>query len=143
MRLSPLRVPAFLSLLFSPLLLHVSAQSTSASASSTITNSSTPTPTPTPTPTLSANLTTFLATSLYNATSVSYSGSQGIPFTTLVPTVFNVTSTLPTPTASSSPSPSPTPIVLTTQITPAFGVLGAILILTGLPSAFWGHKNRW
>ncbi|KAJ3563210.1 hypothetical protein NP233_g9088 [Leucocoprinus birnbaumii] len=28
-------------------------------------------------------------------------------------------------------------------VDPGFGVLGAILILTGLPSAFWGHKNRW
>jgi hypothetical protein len=33
--------------------------------------------------------------------------------------------------------------MLDTRITPAFGVLGAILIITGLPSAFWGHKNRW
>ncbi|KAG2739782.1 hypothetical protein P692DRAFT_201729109, partial [Suillus brevipes Sb2] len=42
-----------------------------------------------------------------------------------------------------SASPTPTPIVLATRITPAFGVLGAILIITGLPSAFWGHENRW
>ncbi|KAG6334494.1 hypothetical protein ID866_4589, partial [Astraeus odoratus] len=49
--------------------------------------------------------------------------------------------TIPTPTATSTPTQ--TPIALDTRITPAFGVLGAILILTGLPSAFWGHKNRW
>ncbi|KXN81136.1 hypothetical protein AN958_06090 [Leucoagaricus sp. SymC.cos] len=72
---------------------------------------------------------------------------------TVVPTTFNVTFTL-TPTATSSSasasadtsatsSPSPAPIVLDTRVDPAFGVLGAILILTGLPSAFWGHKNRW
>lgn len=136
MRPPPARAYAVLSLLSSSLLLHVSAQSTSAPANSS-TNASTPTSSP------SSNLTTFLATSSYTATSISYSGSQGIPFTTVVPTIFNVTSTLPTPTASASASPSPTPIVLATEISPAFGVLGAILILTGLPSAFWGHKNRW
>ncbi|EAU92662.1 hypothetical protein CC1G_01707 [Coprinopsis cinerea okayama7 len=76
--------------------------------------------------------------------------------TTVVPNVFNVTYTL-TPSATSSQEPSstadpsasasasetPEPIVLDTRLDPAFGVLGAILILTGLPSAFWGHKNRW
>lgn len=135
----PLR---FLSLLFSSLLLHVSAQSTSSPANSTTTTSSS-IPSSTQTPTPSSNLTTFLATSSYATTIVSHSGTQDITFTTVVPTVYNVTSTLPTPTASTSASPSPTPIVLATEITPAFGVLGAILILTGLPSAFWGHKNRW
>ena len=30
-----------------------------------------------------------------------------------------------------------------TRVTPAFAVLGVILVLTGIPSAFWGHKNRW
>ena len=149
MRPAPVRVCAFLSLLFSSLLL-VSAQSTSTPANSTITSSSSEssqTPTSTPTPTPSANLTTFLVTSSYTTTSASLSGSQEIPFTTVVPIVYNVTSTLPTPTAaanaSASATPSPTPIVLATEISPAFGVLGAILILTGLPSAFWGHKNRW
>ena len=137
MRPPPIHVFAFLSLLFSSLLLHVSAQSSSAPANS---SSST-----TQTPTHSANLTTFLATSSYTTTSVSFSGSQSIPITTVVPTIYNVTSTLPIPTTSTttSPTPTPTPIMLATEITPAFGVLGAILILTGLPSAFWGHKNRW
>ncbi|KAK7468785.1 hypothetical protein VKT23_003286 [Stygiomarasmius scandens] len=70
-------------------------------------------------------------------------------FTTVVPTTFNVTVT-PTPTstsdnstASATASATPEPIVLDTRLDPAFGVLGVILILTGLPSAFWGHKNRW
>ncbi|KAG8219724.1 hypothetical protein J3R82DRAFT_692 [Butyriboletus roseoflavus] len=138
MRPPPVRVYAFLSLLFSSFLLHVSAQSTSAPANSTTTASSSTSTSPP-----SSNLTTFLATSSYTATTTSYSGSQGIPFTTVVPTIYNVTSTLPTPTASTSASATPTPIVLATEITPAFGVLGVILILTGLPSAFWGHKNRW
>lgn len=62
---------------------------------------------------------------------------------TVVPTTYNVTSTFASPTATSSATPTPTPIVLATKITPAFGVLGAVLVLTGLPSAFWGHKNRW
>ena len=30
-----------------------------------------------------------------------------------------------------------------TRVTPAFAVLGAILVITGIPSTFWGHKNRW
>jgi hypothetical protein len=68
-----------------------------------------------------------------------------------VTSVFNVsvtatpTSSSSTSSASSSASASATanPAVLQTKLDPAFGVLGAILILTGLPSAFWGHKNRW
>ncbi|KIJ68563.1 hypothetical protein HYDPIDRAFT_24823 [Hydnomerulius pinastri MD-312] len=125
-------------LLSSSVILHVSAQSTTTRTNSQSAASST---TPTPTPT--QNLTTFLTTSSYTTTSVSQSGNREVTLTTVVPTVYNVTSTLPSPTTSASTSPSPTPIVLATQITPAFGVLGAILILTGLPSAFWGHKNRW
>ncbi|RXW15326.1 hypothetical protein EST38_g10525 [Candolleomyces aberdarensis] len=67
---------------------------------------------------------------------------------TVVPAVFNVTYTLtpsatPTSNDTASASPTPEPIVLDTRVDPAFGVLGVILILTGLPSAFWGHKNRW
>ncbi|KAI6119797.1 hypothetical protein EV401DRAFT_2057014 [Pisolithus croceorrhizus] len=71
------------------------------------------------------------------------SGSQNVTIATVVPTAYNVTSTFASPTATSSTTPTATPIVLDTKITPAFGVLGAVLVLTGLPSAFWGHKNRW
>ncbi|KAF9229170.1 hypothetical protein BS17DRAFT_792151 [Gyrodon lividus] len=124
-------------LLSSSLFPHVSAQSSTAPTNSQRATSTTPSSTS------SANITTFLATSSYTTASVSHSGSQNVTFTTIVPTVYNATSTLPTPTTSTSASPSPTPIVLATEITPAFAVLGAILILTGLPSAFWGHKNRW
>ncbi|TRM66453.1 hypothetical protein BD626DRAFT_614156 [Schizophyllum amplum] len=46
-----------------------------------------------------------------------------------------------TPSATESPNADNT--FLDTKIDPAFGVLGALLILTGLPSTFWGHKNRW
>ncbi|KAI0320363.1 hypothetical protein OF83DRAFT_1053207 [Amylostereum chailletii] len=82
------------------------------------------------------------------------SGNQNIPLTTSVQTALNLTSTLtPTSTSAASISPSasasasasatPAPITLDTTLDPAFGVLGALLILTGLPSAFLGHKNRW
>lgn len=118
------------------LFFQVSAQSTNQTTASS-----------SPSPTVSANVTTFLTTSSYTLTSVSHSGNIATTITTVLPTVYNATSTIhansSTPTSTSSSSPTPTPIVLATRITPAFGVLGAILIITGLPSAFWGHKNRW
>jgi hypothetical protein len=43
------------------------------------------------------------------------------------------------PSASASAVPNN---VLATKLDPAFGVLGAVLIITGVPSAFFGHKNR-
>ncbi|KAJ7169773.1 hypothetical protein C8R46DRAFT_210667 [Mycena filopes] len=82
-------------------------------------------------------------------TSAVRSGSVTVSET--FPTSFNVTIS-PSRTASPSPSVSPSASasasavpsnVLATRIDPAFGVLGAILILTGVPSAFFGHKNRW
>ncbi|KAG8898867.1 hypothetical protein FRB99_007090 [Tulasnella sp. 403] len=66
--------------------------------------------------------------------------------------VFSATTVLvetytPTPTfSSSSSSPSPTEppsIHLDTKVNGAFAVAGVLLILSGLPMAFWGHKNRW
>ncbi|KAH7928519.1 hypothetical protein BV22DRAFT_1082819 [Leucogyrophana mollusca] len=111
------------------LFLGVSAQSTSTNTTS-------------PSPTVSPNVTVVLTTSSFTTTSVSHSGNREATITEVLPTVINATETL-SPSPTSSTSPSPTPIVLETKITPAFGVLGAILILTGLPSAFWGHKNRW
>lgn len=125
-------------LLCSSLFFQVAAQSTNQTTAS----SGTPSPT-----TSVVNVTTFLTTSSYTLTSVSHSGNIATTITTVLPTVYNATSTIhansSTPTSSASASPTPTPIVLATRITPAFGVLGAILIITGLPSAFWGHKNRW
>ncbi|KAH9022919.1 hypothetical protein EDB85DRAFT_2134636 [Lactarius pseudohatsudake] len=53
------------------------------------------------------------------------------------------TPTSTTNASASTSSPSASPTVLATKIDPAFGVLGTVLILTGLPSAFLGHKNRW
>ncbi|KAJ7293471.1 hypothetical protein C8J57DRAFT_1429272 [Mycena rebaudengoi] len=81
-------------------------------------------------------------------TSVTRSGSR--TFSTVLTSVFDVTVTIshaPSSTSSSpsaSPSPSgPPSTILDTKLDPAFGVLGAILIITGVPSAFFGHKNRW
>ncbi|KAH9947927.1 hypothetical protein B0H21DRAFT_297027 [Amylocystis lapponica] len=108
--------------------------------------SSTPAPssssaTPSPSTTLS------LTTGSYVITSVEQSGGRNITLSAVVPTTYNVTVTLsPTasaPTNTTSATPSAPPIVLDTVIDPAFGVLGALLILTGIPSAFLGHKNRW
>ncbi|KAH6916833.1 hypothetical protein BKA70DRAFT_314444 [Coprinopsis sp. MPI-PUGE-AT-0042] len=100
-------------------------------------------------PSISLSLTTGSVT-LIVPTTISGRPTQ---VTTAVPGVFNVTRTItPPPTSSSaeplasssaSAEPTPEPIVLDTRVDPAFGVLGVILILTGLPSAFWGHKNRW
>ncbi|KAH9937181.1 uncharacterized protein B0H18DRAFT_1081441 [Fomitopsis serialis] len=83
------------------------------------------------------------------------SGGNTITFSTSLPvSTFNVTVTA-TSTASASASSNSSAAAasasaaaeaartLDTQIDPAFGVLGALLILTGLPSAFLGHKNRW
>ncbi|KAI0830608.1 hypothetical protein BC628DRAFT_1500454 [Trametes gibbosa] len=102
------------------------------------------------TPPVSLSLTTSTTT----ITTTIRSGNQNIPITTAVPTVFNVTVT-PTPTstsissasasasASATTSAAPDFSKLDTHVDPGFGVLGALLILTGLPSAFLGHKNRW
>ncbi|KAA1468283.1 hypothetical protein DENSPDRAFT_387938 [Dentipellis sp. KUC8613] len=104
-----------------------------------------------PSSTPSASVTVFTESTTVPVTSFSRSGTTSIPVaTTSVATQVNVTSSLPpTPTSnasastSASTSPSPSPYVLETKVDPAFGVLGAILILTGLPSTFLGHKNRW
>jgi hypothetical protein len=86
-------------------------------------------------------------TSSFTSTSLATSGSQTLAIVNVYSTVVNVTLTIaaPTPTvnASASSTPTPNPTVLATKIDPAFGVLGTVLILTGLPSAFLGHKNRW
>ncbi|KAF8349786.1 hypothetical protein F5887DRAFT_942389 [Amanita rubescens] len=89
-----------------------------------------------------------LTTSLETLTLATHSGNQTIQLVTVIPIVFNVSitsTTSATPTASSTApaTPTPAPIILDTKIDPAFAVLGVLLILTGIPSAFWGHKNRW
>ena len=104
----------------------------------TTSNSSSPTPPP------SVSLSISTATLVSNV----LSGSRTLQITS----VFPVTNTYPlsssstgTPTSTTSPTvtSSPAPIRLDTKLDPGFGVLGALLILTGIPSAFLGHKNRW
>ncbi|KAI0652145.1 hypothetical protein C8Q79DRAFT_1019314 [Trametes meyenii] len=108
-------------------------------------NGSSPTPTQTNTPSVSLSLTTGLTT----FTTTVHSGNQNVPVTSTVPITFNVTVTPSQSTSTSSASASATTSAvpdftkLDTHLDPGFGVLGALLILTGLPSAFLGHKNRW
>lgn len=118
----------------------VSAQSPTVSSPAP---SSTPTNSPTPYVTQSTTFATI--------TTTIHSGNQNIPITTTIPVILNITVT-PTPTAtvanatssaSASASATPLSLALDTKIDGAFGVLGALLILTGIPSAFLGHKNRW
>ncbi|EMD41996.1 hypothetical protein CERSUDRAFT_110537 [Gelatoporia subvermispora B] len=81
------------------------------------------------------------------------SGNSNIVTTTNIPVLLNATILVtPTPTAttntssattSASASATPDPLRLDTKLDPAFGVLGALLILTGIPCTFYGHKNRW
>ncbi|KAG6911520.1 hypothetical protein DXG01_011822 [Tephrocybe rancida] len=107
--------------------------------------SSSPTPTPSPSPSLSLSLTTSTLATTFTTRTL----NQNSVVTTALPTTFNVTRTVSatssssSSTTSASASPTPPPIVLNTKLDPAFAVLGALLIITGLPSAFWGHKNRW
>ncbi|CCL98299.1 uncharacterized protein FIBRA_00293 [Fibroporia radiculosa] len=118
-----------------------SPTSTSPTSSSTTANS-----TVTPAPTSYS-----LATSYVTIATTILSNNQNISVSTVLPVVYNATVTSNTTANASqttngttaSGSATPTPIVLDTTIDPAFGVLGALLILTGLPCVFLGHKNRW
>ncbi|KAG8681523.1 hypothetical protein FRC08_015577, partial [Ceratobasidium sp. 394] len=151
--LVPLRATALVGLAALALPSLVSAQGTSSSqASSTVTNSqvsSTPTATnstTSPSPTVTFTDVSTIAPVL---TTRSISRSSSVQTLSSVATVIRVSYTL-TPsttastTASATPSATSTPSIhLDTRVDPTFGVLGALLILTGLPTAFWGHKNRW
>ncbi|KAJ3854093.1 hypothetical protein EV368DRAFT_63569 [Lentinula lateritia] len=135
-----MRFRTLLGFLSFPVLLSVvAAQSTSSSTNSSNSASSTS----------SASVSLSLTTATTTETTAVSSNNQISSFTTVVTTVFNVSVTATPTSASSSVSASASasatadPTVLQTRLDPAFGVLGAILILTGLPSAFWGHKNRW
>lgn len=75
-----------------------------------------------------------------------------IPVITAVPLTSTIASTTAssllsaattTPDATASDLSSSNNLPLRTTIDPAFGVLGAILVITGLPMAFYGHRNRW
>jgi hypothetical protein len=123
-------------LLYASLILSASAQSTSSAA---------------PASTISPSVTVIPERTSFTSTTVVSSGSQTLAIVNVLPTVYNVTLTIaqPSPTtnssvnATASATHTPSPTVLATKIDPAFGVLGTVLILTGLPSAFLGHKNRW
>ncbi|KAI8980716.1 hypothetical protein BD414DRAFT_464992 [Trametes punicea] len=110
--------------------------------------------TPSPSPSSSGVASLSLTTSSTTITTTLRSGNQNIPLTTAIPVVFNVTvsptqsanasaTSTSSAQASATTSAAPDYTKLDTHIDPAFGVLGALLILTGLPSAFLGHKNRW
>ncbi|KIO22974.1 hypothetical protein M407DRAFT_27545 [Tulasnella calospora MUT 4182] len=70
---------------------------------------------------------------------------SGVVFTA---TSYIMETYIPTPTASNAAAASPTSteppsIHLETKVNGAFAMAGVLLILTGLPMTFWGHKNRW
>ncbi|KAG5735954.1 hypothetical protein E4T56_gene1925 [Termitomyces sp. T112] len=129
----------------------ISSSSSASSTSSFPSSTSSPAPSSSPSPLLSLSLTTANVTTTLSTRTL----NQNTLITTVLPTTFNVTrtvsqtssssssSSVASSTSSSSASPTPTPIILDTKLDPAFAVLGALLIITGLPSAFWGHKNRW
>lgn len=105
------------------------------------------------TATFTESISLSLTTGSTTITTTTRSGNNNVPLTTVVPTTFNVTFS-PSPTSSEPSSTSSVAASTTTSAPPdytqldthldaGFGVLGAILILTGLPSAFLGHKNRW
>ena len=105
--------------------------------------------------TSSASTSLSLTTSYTPLVTTIQSDNRNITISTAVPvSTYNVTVTASPTSSSLSASESAAAAAsqsaaaeaartLDTQIDPAFGVLGALLILTGLPSAFLGHKNRW
>ncbi|KAG8842641.1 hypothetical protein FRB96_004944 [Tulasnella sp. 330] len=101
-----------------------------------------------PTPVSIAATTTVVQTTIASTLSLTIAQSSGRASTVTV-VVEELTSSYvvtytPTPTMSATPTPTTTPSVhLDTRVNVAWGVTGALLIITGLPMAFWGHKNRW
>jgi hypothetical protein len=96
----------------------------------------------TPSSTISLSISTATSVSNLVSGSLTVQVSSVFPVTYTYPLSHSSTTT-PTPTAPASEASSPAQIRLDTKLDPGFGVLGAILILTGIPSAFLGHKNRW
>ncbi|KIP12493.1 hypothetical protein PHLGIDRAFT_124031 [Phlebiopsis gigantea 11061_1 CR5-6] len=113
-------------------------------------NSTSPASSP-PAATSSASPLLSLTTSSFTSSFTTRSGTSLATLPTVVPTIFNVTvtptasstSSVPSNSTTASATPTPDPRQLQTKIDPGFGVLGALLIITGIPSAFLGHKNRW
>lgn len=121
------RVSALLGL---ALLATVDAQSSSSSSSQT------------PSPSVSLSISTTTSVSNVVSGTRTLQISSVFPVTYTYSPSFSSTGT-PTPTVSPTATSSPAPIRLDTKLDPGFGVLGGLLILTGIPSAFLGHKNRW
>ena len=96
--------------------------------------------------TLSASLSTGVATQTTPVLVPAGGNNNQLSTTSFITTT--VTTTVPVLVSYSvavepTAAPTPPPVLLNTHLDPAFGVLGALLVLTGIPTAFWGHKNRW
>lgn len=128
--------------------------------SSTVSNANSAGPTSSTAPppastTVISTITTTLASGQSLPSSLTASASQNgsvyyIPVITAIPLSSSTTSTAaPSSTTAATATTSPlvrssdSALPLHTIIDPAFGVLGALLILAGLPMAFYGHRNRW
>ncbi|CDU23805.1 uncharacterized protein SPSC_02434 [Sporisorium scitamineum] len=138
------------------------AQPSSTLSSSGAASSTGPTSTSAAAPsstTVVSTITTTLSRGQSLPTSLTASASSSgsvwyIPVTTAIPVISNATSasasssapaatTTANATASASQTSADNALPLHTIIDPAFGVLGVILIIVGLPMAFYGHRNRW
>ncbi|KAG8755459.1 hypothetical protein FRC12_010880, partial [Ceratobasidium sp. 428] len=133
---------------------YVSAQGTSSQATSFVMNSqSSAAPTATNSVASPAPTVTFTDVSSVVPVLTTRSVSRSVSSTQTLSSVATVirvsytltpSSTIASTTASATPSATAAASIhLDTRVDPTFGVLGALLILTGLPTAFWGHKNRW
>lgn len=116
-----------------------SSSSASRAASTTTSNTTTP------------NVTSIVTSTPVTRTTISAGNTlqvtSFVPTTvvlTIAPSNNTATSTANATATHATATPTqPSVPVLDTRVDPAFGVVGALLILTGLPSAFLGHKNRW
>ncbi|KAF8585556.1 hypothetical protein K439DRAFT_1039036 [Ramaria rubella] len=143
------RLGHLLFLLLAPLAIAQQPSRSSASSSASSASSSANPSSSQSSGTSAANVTSIVTS--VPVTRASVSAGNTIQITAFTPTT--IFSTIaPTNTSTTAPPPAnttaanattPSGPVLDTRVDPGFGVLGAILVLTGLPSAFLGHKNRW
>ncbi|CAE6480195.1 unnamed protein product [Rhizoctonia solani] len=110
-----------------------SAQSTNSNSSPSVTVTFSDVPT-----TIPVLTTQVISRSLSSVQTLSSVATTVRVSYTLTPSSTSASTTSAAASATSTPFPH-----LDTRVDPTFGVLGALLILTGLPTAFWGHKNRW
>lgn len=123
------RLAAVFSVLAALYIASVSAQSSTASFTTSLLTTDVVTTVPVPLPTGAASHTT----TSFETTTVA----------TVIPVILSAFNASATSPADNSTDTDSAPVLLDTHVDAAFGVLGAILVLTGLPNAFWGHKNRW